>query len=78
MADQSNISFMLHLGNSTSYLRNQLKREYSKALNSEEFGFKDLYGISYQLISNEDEFFTNFYSGYKAGIIKTDSLVYND
>lgn len=77
VADQSNISFMLHFGNSGSLLRNILKRPYSRTLTDSNYGIKNLYGISYQLISNSDHFFTNFYSGYKAGTIKTDSIVYS-
>ena len=65
VADQSNVSFMLYLNNAEFLLRNTLKNSYSETFKSKNHGFKDLYGISYQLISNNDYFFTNFYTTYK-------------
>ncbi len=65
VADQSNVSFMLYLNNAEFLLRNTLKNSYSDTLKSKNRGFKDLYGISYQLISNNEYFFTNFYTTYK-------------
>ena len=65
VADQSNVSFMLYLNNAEFLLRNTLKNSYSETLKSKNRGFKDLYGISYQLISNNEYFFTNFYTTYK-------------
>jgi len=65
VADQSNVSFMLYLNNAAFLLRNSLKSSYVEALKSKKYGFKDLYGISYQLISNNEYFFTNFYTAYK-------------
>jgi hypothetical protein len=67
VADQSNVSFMLYLNNAEFLLRNTLKNRYSETFKSKNHGFKDLYGISYQLISNNDYFFTNFYTTYKSG-----------
>jgi hypothetical protein len=65
VADQSNVSFMLYLNNAEFLLRNTLKNRYSETFKSKNHGFKDLYGISYQLISNNEYFFTNFYTTYK-------------
>jgi hypothetical protein len=65
VADQSNVSFVLYLNNAEFLLRNTLKNSYSETLKSKNRGFKDLYGISYQLISNNEYFFTNFYTTYK-------------
>jgi hypothetical protein len=65
IADQSNVSFMLYFNNAEFLLRNTLKRSYSENFKSKNYGLKDLYGISYQLISNNEYFFTNFYTAYK-------------
>jgi len=65
VADQSNISFVLYINNATFLLRNTLKSNYDKNFKSKNYGLKDLYGISYQLTSNNEYFFTNFYTGYK-------------
>jgi hypothetical protein len=71
VADQSNISFVIYINNAEFLLRNTLKSNYDKNFKSKNYGLKDLYGISYQLISNNEYFFTNFYTGYKN--IKTTS-----
>lgn len=65
VGDQSNISFVLHFNNSASILKNLLKKNYAENFGSNNHGIKDLYAFSYQLASNEDHFFTNFYTGYK-------------
>ena len=75
VADQGNISFFIHFKNSRSIIRNSLKRNYSEIFNSNDYGLKDFYGLSYQLVSNNDYFFTNLYSGYKNDLIKKDVLL---
>ena len=65
VGDQSNISFILHFNNSASILKNLLKKNYAENFGSDKNGIKDLYAFSYQLASNKDHFFTNFYTGYK-------------
>lgn len=65
VADQSNVSFLIYLDNAEFFLRNNLKSNYSGNFKSKNHGLKNLYGISYQLISNNEYFFTNFYTGYK-------------
>lgn len=76
VADQSNISFLMLFGNSESLLKSLLKKEYSPIFNKKEYGFKEFYGISYQLTSNKEHFFTNVYSGYKSSpTASADSLV---
>ena len=65
VGDQSNISFILHFNNSASILKNLLKKNYAENFGSDKNGIEDLYAFSYQLASNKDHFFTNFYTGYK-------------
>jgi len=65
VADQSNISFGLYLNNAGISLRNSLKSNYIQIFNSINYGLKDLYAMSYQLTSNDEYFFTNFYTAYK-------------
>lgn len=78
VADQGNISFFYHFSNSRVLMNSLLKRSYSNILDSREYGYRDFYGISFQLSSNRDEFFTNFYIGYKElPSLKPDSAVYN-
>jgi hypothetical protein len=78
VADQSNISFLLQLRNSESLLKTLLKKEYSQVLSSTQYGLKEFYGISYQLTSNSDHFFSNFYSGYNnTTAVTSDTLVYS-
>ncbi len=79
VADQSNISFMLQLKNSGNLVRSLLKTDYSQIFKSDEYGFKDFYGLSYQLTSNKEHFFTNFYLGFEnTAALSTDSLVYSE
>ncbi len=65
VADQSNVSFVLYLSNAEILLRNALKSNYSQIFRSKNHGIKDLYALSYQLTSNNEYFFTNFYTAYK-------------
>jgi len=65
VGDQSNISFILHFSNSAGILKSLLKKNYAKNFGSDNPGLKDLYAFSFQLASNKDHFFTNFYTGYK-------------
>ncbi|WP_139377386.1 hypothetical protein [Daejeonella lutea] len=79
VADQSNISFILLSKNSNALFRNLLKKNYSRIIDSKDYGFRNFYGFSYQLTSNTKHFFTNFYLGYEEkAALSTDSLVYNE
>ncbi len=78
VADQSNVSFALYLNNAQVLLRNSLKNNYSQIFRSDKYGIKDLYGLSYQLTSNNEYFFTNFYTGYKNIISATDPDLFVD
>ena len=79
VADQSNISFLIHFDNSGNLLKRLLKKSYSDNFKSSKYGIKDFYGLSYQLTRNNDHFFTNFYLGSKKGATDSkDSLVYKN
>ncbi len=75
VADQGNVSFFFHFNNSGSLLRSLLKRSYSQNFNGNKYGLKDLYALSYQLTSNKEHFFTNFYTGYKNAASPADPLL---
>jgi len=75
VGDQSNISFILHFNNSASILKNLLKKNYAENFSSDQNGIKDLYAFSYQLTSNKNHFFTNFYTGYKKLTVTSDAVV---
>ena len=79
VADQSNISFLIHFDNSGNLLKRLLKKSYSDNFKSSKYGIKDFYGLSYQLTRNNDHFFTNFYLGSKKGATDSkDSIVYKN
>jgi len=78
VADQSNISFVVYLNNAQNLLRNSIKSNYSQIFRSNNYGIKDLYALSYQLTSNNEYFFTNFYTGYKNLIPATDPDLFVD
>lgn len=65
IADQSNILVFIHVKNSGDNVNSLLKSSYAKTVNSKEYGFNNFYGLSYQLSSDGDHFFTNFYAGSK-------------
>jgi hypothetical protein len=65
VADQSNILVFIHVKNSGDNINSLLKSSYAKTIKSSDYGFKDFYGLSYQLSSDGDHFFTNFYAGSK-------------
>ncbi|HYK77934.1 MAG TPA: hypothetical protein VEV16_13230 [Daejeonella sp.] len=65
VADQSNVSFFIHLKNSGSNITTFLKPDYARPFKSEEYGLKDFYGISYQWSSSGTHFLSNFYAAYK-------------
>jgi hypothetical protein len=77
IADQSNISFLLQFNNSQTLLGSILNKGYTQTLTSKDYGFRNFYGLSFQLTSNRDHFFTNFYLGYRKALTALpDSLVY--
>lgn len=73
VADQSNISFFMDFSNSRTLIRNLFKKDYADIFINEDYGLKDFYGLSYQMISNNDHFFTNFYTGYKSEPLPNDA-----
>ena len=75
VGDQSNISFILHFNNSASILKNLLKRNYAGNFGNNKHGINDLYAFSYQLASNKNHFFTNFYTGYKKSAATPDDVL---
>jgi hypothetical protein len=75
IGDQSNISFILHFNNSASILKNLLKRNYAGNFGNNKHGINDLYAFSYQLASNKNHFFTNFYTGYKKSAATPDDVL---
>lgn len=84
VADQANISFIFNLKNSESIIKSLFKKSYADNFMSKSYGIKDLYAVSFQLSSNKDHFFTNFYTGYKNNkpaeeiILNVDSIKTND
>jgi hypothetical protein len=74
VADQSNISFLLHFSNSRSLLQDLLKRNYAENFGTNKSGINDLYAFSYQLAGNKSHFLTNIYTGYKSSTIQESVL----
>jgi hypothetical protein len=83
LSNQSNISFFMHFENSRILMQNLLKKEFAEDYKVNKRGINDLYAVSYQLLSNKDHFFTNFYTAYpiktpiEEAILATDSLKIN-
>lgn len=64
IANQSNIMFFINNKNSTGILRNTLKKNYFKPFEEDESGFKNFYGLSYQLSADGNQFLTNVNANY--------------
>ncbi len=61
MAEQSNITFFIHLPNSFRILKNTLQPAFNKVFSGKGSGWKNYYAASLQLTASEDKFYTNFY-----------------
>lgn len=70
-ADQSNISFFIHVKNATPILNNSFRPAFVNLLDKEDFGWKNYYAASYQFTSSDMNFYTNLYLSYEE---KIDSL----
>lgn len=69
IADQSNVLLFVHLNNSRSNIKSNLKTTFFKSFNSDQFKLRNFYGISYQWLSNGNQFLTNFYAAYNQNIV---------
>jgi len=76
VANQSNITFFIHNKNSTGILNNVLKKNYAQLFNSENSGYKNFYGLSYQWSAYPDRFFINLYSNYTSAVANKLDLVW--
>ncbi len=61
LAEQSNISFFIHLPNSYPILKNLLQPEFAKVFNQKNASWKDYYAAALQFTASENRFYTNFY-----------------
>ena len=75
ISDKSNITLFINFPNSRNYIKNYLSPNISKAFRSKNHGLKDFYGVCYQLESNNTQFLTNFYAGYKQEILNDSLLI---
>jgi hypothetical protein len=61
LSNQGNIFYFLHNSNAKAVVRSYLSSKANKQFKSEEFGWKNIYGISIQFSADKDKFFTNLY-----------------
>jgi len=66
VAEESNISFLMHLTNSEGLMQDLLKKNFAESFKPGKGGIKNLYAFTYQLTSTKKKFFINLYTGYKA------------
>ncbi|WDF54153.1 hypothetical protein [Mucilaginibacter sp. KACC 22063] len=60
LSERSNVAFFINFKNAKQVFKRDLKPEFYNAYQSSEPGFKDYYGASYQLISSDHHYYTNF------------------
>lgn len=70
LSERSNVAFYLNFKNARSILRRDLKPVFYSSFDNDEPGFKSFYGASYQLISSDHNYYTNFCMQ----LAKTDSI----
>ncbi len=61
LSNQGNIFYFIHNGNSKGNLRSFLSKISHKNMNSDNFNWKNIYGLSIQFSADKDKFFTNLY-----------------
>ena len=61
LSNQGNIFYFIHNGNSKSNIRTFLSRSAFKNMTSDNFDWKNIYGLSVQFSADKDKFFTNLY-----------------
>ncbi len=60
LSERSNVSFFVNFKNVKQVFKRGLKPEFFYAFDSNEPGFKNFYGASFQLAASEGNFYTNF------------------
>lgn len=61
LAEQSNVSFFIHLPHAFPVINNLLQREFTKSFNAKNFGWKNYYAAALQFTASDNKFYTNFY-----------------
>ncbi len=61
LAEQSNVSFFVHLPNSFLILENNLQPGFRKIFSQENSDWKDYYAAALQFTASQNSFYTNFY-----------------
>nr|WP_039447650.1 hypothetical protein [Pedobacter glucosidilyticus] len=61
LSNQGNIFYFLHNSNAKAVVKSYLSSKANKQFKGEEFGWKNVYGISIQFSADKDKFFTNLY-----------------
>ncbi len=61
LAEQSNVSFFIHLPNAYRNLKRNLQPDFSKTFNPKNFGWGNYDAAALQFTASENKFYTNFY-----------------
>ncbi len=61
LSNQGNIFYFLHNSNAKAIIKSYLSSKASKKFKSDDFGWKNIYGLSMQFSADKNKFFTNLY-----------------
>ncbi len=61
LSNQGNIFYFLHNSNAKAVIKSYLSSKVNQQFKSDDFGWKNIYGISVQFSADKDKFFTNLY-----------------
>ncbi|MRX48301.1 hypothetical protein [Pedobacter puniceum] len=61
LSNQGNIFYFLHNSNAKAIIKSYLSSKASKKFKSDDFGWKNIYGVSMQFSADKNKFFTNLY-----------------
>lgn len=77
LAEQSNISFFMHLPNSFQNFKNRLRPEIAKSFGQKNPGWKDYFAVALQFTASQNNFYTNLYlQQSKPKTVKRDTTVF--
>ncbi|WP_423147968.1 hypothetical protein [Rubrolithibacter danxiaensis] len=66
LATKSTVLFFIHTRNSERIRNASLKNSFSNKFKDNDYDLKSFYGLSFQLSSENDRFYTNLYTEYKS------------
>ncbi|MGI4021016.1 MAG: hypothetical protein ACRYFA_05880 [Janthinobacterium lividum] len=77
LAEQSNVSFFIHLPNSFHSLKKQLQPKFAQLFDQKNSSWKNYYAAALQFTASESSFYTNFYLQNRQDTVKRNSSISN-